>query len=50
MGMKTFYINIMMFKSLNLCHGSLRRKSVFGIQPQDVVCHILIVYDTVLAH
>jgi len=36
MGMKSFYIKIMMFKTLHLFHASSRRKSMFVIQPRNV--------------
>lgn len=38
MGTKSFYINIMMIKILNLFHTISRRKSMFGIQPQKITC------------
>lgn len=48
MGMKIFYINTIMFKIIKLFHGSSRRKSTFGIHPQDGIQ--LSVFNTVPAH
>lgn len=42
MGMKTFYINIIVFKIVKLFHDSSRRKSMFGIHPQDGICHTIV--------